>query len=85
MYPWEKPKPFDYVAFMNTHLRVNVTINGEPVGSFAVLDDGTGMDAETIMPDGTPLVFKMGGHPRTTDPVMTAVELVNYVLTNYKR
>jgi hypothetical protein len=43
------------------------------------------MDIETVMPDGTPLIFKVEGHPRTTDPAMTPTELVNYVLTNYNR
>jgi hypothetical protein len=84
MFPWEKPK-FDYVAFMDTHVRVCVSVNGEPKGSFAILDDGTKMDVETVMPDGAPLIFKISGHPRTTDPVMTPTELVNYVLTNYSR
>jgi hypothetical protein len=83
-YPWEKPK-LDYVTFMNTHLRVSVTINGERKGLFAILDDGSRMDAETVMPDGASLVFRVEGHPRTTDLRMTAAELVNYVLTNYKR
>lgn len=84
MYPWEKPK-LDYVTFMDTHLRVNVTVNGELIGSFAILDEGSSMNVETVMPDGTPLIFKAAGHPRTTDPAMTALELVNYVLTTYKR
>jgi hypothetical protein len=85
MYPWERPKPFDYVAFMNTHIRVSVTVNGMLKGLFAVLDDGTDMNVSTVMPDGTPLVFKVEGHPRTTDPIMTPVQLVNYVLTGNKR
>jgi hypothetical protein len=85
MYPWEKAEPLTYVQFMDTHLRVSVTIGDEPKGSFAILDDGTKMDIETVMPDGTPLIFKVEGHPRTTDPAMTPTELVNYVLTNYNR
>lgn len=82
-YPWEKPK-FNYIHFMDTHVRVNVFINGDRVGSFAIIDEGAKMDAETVLPDGTPLVFRVEGHPRTTDPRMTVIELVNYVLTNYK-
>lgn len=83
IYPWEKPK-FNYIEFMNTHVRVSVIINDELKGSFAILDDGTRMEAKTVMPDGTSLVFKVEGHPRTTDQRMTVTELVNYVLTNYK-
>jgi hypothetical protein len=82
-YPWDKPK-MTYVQFMDTHLRVSVSIDGELKGSFAILDEGTRLDVETVMPDGTPLIFKVEGHPRTTDPMMTATELVSYVLTNYK-
>jgi hypothetical protein len=86
MYPWETPKPaMTYVEFMDRYVRVSVSINGELKGSFAILDEGTRLDVETIMPDGTPLIFKVEGHPRTTDPMMTATELVNYVLTEYKR
>lgn len=83
MYPWEKPQ-FNYVEFMDNHVRVSVTINDELKGSFAILDDGTRMETKTIMPDGTSLVLKVEGHPRTTDQRMTVTELVNYVLTNYK-
>ena len=83
-YPWETPKPFDYISFMDNHVRVRVSVGGELKGSFAVLDDGTEMNVKTVMPDGTPLVFKIQGHPRTTDPVMTPTELVNYVLSNYR-
>lgn len=85
MYPWEQKPRLDYIRFMDTHVRVSVTINGELKGRFAILDDGTSMNVETVMPDGTPLVFRMEGHPRTTDPIMTATDLVSYVLTNYKR
>jgi len=70
---------------MDTHLRVSVSINGEKKGTFAVLDDGTDMNVQTIMPDGMSLVFKVEGHPRTTDKMLTLVELVDYVLTAYKR
>lgn len=70
---------------MDTYLRVSVTINGEKKDTFAVLDDGTDMNVDTVMPDGTPLVFRVEGHPRTTDKMMTLVELVDYVLTAYKR
>jgi len=80
-YPWE----FNYQNFMDTHLRVSVSINGEKKGTFAVLDDGTDMNVQTIMPDGMSLVFKVEGHPRTTDKMLTLVELVDYVLTAYKR
>jgi hypothetical protein len=81
-YPWEPDPLADYITFMNTHLRVVVYVNGTSFGSFAVVDEGVNMNVDTAMPDGTPLVFKVEGHPRTTDPVMTATELVNYVLTN---
>lgn len=84
-YPWEAPKPFDYQAFMDTHIRVSVVVGGEPKGSFAVLDEGVNMNVDTVMPDGTSLVFKVEGHPRTTDLAMSAAELVNYILTNFKR
>ena len=80
-YPWE----FNYQNFMDTYLRVSVSINGEKIGTFAVLDDGTDMNVQTIMPDGVSLVFKVEGHPRTTDKMLTLVELVDYVLTAYKR
>lgn len=79
-YPWE----FDYPKFMDTHVRVSVTIDGKLIGSFAIVDEGAKMDVETVMPDGASLIFKVEGHPRTTDQRMTAAELVNYVLTNYK-
>lgn len=79
-YPWE----LDYIKFMDTHIRVSVIINGQLKGCFAILDDGTNMNVDTIMPDGTSLVFKTEGHPRTTDQRMTATQLVDYVLTNYK-
>ena len=80
-YPWE----FDYTDFMNRHIRVNVYIDDELKGSFAIEDEDTNMDVETVMPDGRRLVFKKEGHPRTSDQRLTAMELVNYVLTNYKR
>jgi hypothetical protein len=72
------------MKFMDSHLRVNVFVNGTMKGSFAILDEGIDMNVETIMPDGTPLIFKVEGHPRTTDPEMTANDLVTYVLNNYK-
>lgn len=84
MFPWEQKPEFDYIRFMDSHIRVSVSINGHPKGSFAILDEGTDLNVETVMPDGTPLVLKVEGHPRTTDPIMTAVDLVSYVLTNYK-
>jgi hypothetical protein len=80
IYPWE----FNYQNFMDTHIRVSVSINGERKGSFAIVDDGTNMDVNTITPDGLPLVFKVEGHPRTTDKRMTVTELIDYVLSNYK-
>lgn len=84
-YPWEQKSEIDkYIKFLDTHTRVRVAINGHAIGTFSVLDEGTDLNVETIMPDGTPLVFKVDGHPRTTDPTMTVMELVNYVLTNYK-
>jgi hypothetical protein len=83
MYPWEKPK-FDYVTFMDTHVRVKVFINGHLKGSFAVIDEGINMNVETVMPDGTPLIFRIEGHPRTTDPRMRIIELVSHVLETYK-
>jgi hypothetical protein len=82
-YPWEIPK-LDYQTFMDTHVRVSIFIDNELKGSFAIVDDGTNMDVKTVMPDGRQLVFKNGGHPRTTDQRMTVMELVNYVLENYK-
>jgi hypothetical protein len=86
-YPWEKPKiDFErYIAFMDCYIRVSVTINGIVAGYFSVVDDGTNLNTETVMPDGVPLVFKKEGHPRTTDPIITLTELVDYVLTHYKR
>jgi hypothetical protein len=87
VYPWEQ-KPelalIDYVKFMDTHVRVCVSIDGEIRGSFAIIDDGTNMDAEVALPNGKPLVFKIRGQPRTVDPIMTATELIHHVLTNYK-
>jgi hypothetical protein len=79
MYPWE----FNYQTFMDTHIRVIVSIDGELKGSFAVLDEGANLNVQTSMPDGRSLVFKNGGHPRTTDPRMTIEELVKHVLTSY--
>jgi hypothetical protein len=84
MYPWEKPKPLNYIEFMDTHVRVSVTINGQLKGSFAIVDEGIDMNAYTVMPDGISLMLKVEGHPRTTDQRMTITELVSYVLTNYK-
>jgi hypothetical protein len=79
-YPWE----FNYQNFMDTHVRVSVFIDNELKGSFAVVDDDTSMDVNTVMPDGRQLVFKNGGHPRTTDRRMTVLELVQYVLENFR-
>ena len=84
MYPWEKKPKFDYTEFMDRYVRVRVFIDGELRGSFAVEDDDTDMDVQTVMPNGKTLVFKNGGHPRTTDQRMTVTDLVNYVLTNFK-
>lgn len=83
MYPWEQKPKLTYVQFMDTHVRVSVAVNGEHKGDFAILDDGTNMNVQTVLPDGTPLTFKVEGHPRTTDPMMTLTELVNYVLREY--
>ena len=82
-YPWEKP--FDYVKFMNEHVRVSVIVGENGKEYFSVVDDGTDMNVVTNMPDGRSLVFKAEGHPRTMDRVFTATDLVNYVLTNHKR
>lgn len=82
-WPWEKDPLEEYVTFMNTHVRVNVTINGTAIGSFAIVDEGINMNVNTALPNGTPLTFKVEGHPRTTDPVMTANDLVSYVLEKH--
>jgi hypothetical protein len=84
-WPWEQPALTlrDYVTFMDSHVRISVVIDGTPIGSFAVRDEGVNMNVDTVMPDGRPLMFKVEGHPRTTDPVMTSIELVNHVLANY--
>lgn len=79
-WPWERDPLADYIRFMDSHLRVVVLVNGTMIGSFAIVDEGVNMNVETVMPDGTPLVFKVEGHPRTTDPVMTATELIKYIL-----
>jgi hypothetical protein len=84
MYPWEKPKPLNYIEFMDGHVRVSVIRTNGKKEYFSVVDDGFDMNVETTMPDGTSLIFKVEGHPRTTDQRMTITELVSYVLTNYK-
>lgn len=80
MYPWE----FNYTEFMDSYVRVSVTCANGRKEYFSIVDDGTDMNVETVMPNGAPLVFKVEGHPRTTDRRMTLTDLVNYVLTNYK-
>lgn len=80
IYPWE----FNYSKFMDTHIRVSVTIDGQFKGSYAILDEGLDMNVETIMPDGASLVFKVESHPRTTDQRMTATELISYLLEHYR-
>lgn len=84
IYPWEQKPKLTYIQFMDSYVRVSVSINGVLKGSFAILDEGTNMNVETVMPDGSSLVFKKDGHPRTMDPMMTVTQLVDYVLTNYK-
>ena len=85
IYPWEKPE-FDYIRFMDHHIRVSVSIDGDLKGMFAVSDKGYNniKDVETVMPDGRSLTLKVEGHPRTMDPIMTADELVSYILERYK-
>lgn len=73
-----------YVQFMDTHVRVSVSVDGHVRGTFAILDEGVNMNAEFALPDGTPLTIKVEGHPRTTDPMMNVTELVNFALSNYK-
>jgi hypothetical protein len=83
MYPWEAKPKFDYIAFMDTHIRVSVFINGHPQGSFSILDEGMDLNVESNLPDGTPLVFKVTGHPRTKEPRMSITELVHHILEAY--
>jgi hypothetical protein len=79
-YPWE----FNYQQFMDTHIRVSVSINATK-RMFAVLDEGINMNVEMVLVDGTPVTIKVEGHPRTTDPRITITELVNFLLTDQKR
>lgn len=81
IWPWE----FNYIEFMNSHVRVSVTCADGKKEYFSVLDDGTSLNVDTVMPDGSPLIFRVEGHPRTTDRRTNVADLVNYVLTNYKR
>ena len=86
-YPWEqKPelKLLDYVRYMDAHVRVSVNVDGHPRKFFAVVDDGTNMNAEMIMLNGELVTLKVEGHPRTYDPIATTTQLVNYLMETYK-
>jgi hypothetical protein len=96
--PWEQPTPqepeppqkplptlLDYVAFLDTHVRVRVSIGGGVIGFFAVVDNGKNMEMTERLPDGRILVTEqMPGVPRSYDPIMTVPQLVAYVVTQVK-
>jgi hypothetical protein len=82
MLPWDKPK-LTYPQFMDSYLRVSVSVDGHPRKMFSVLDEGASMNAEMVMLDGKLVTIKVEGHPRTTDPMITTTELVNYIMNNF--
>jgi hypothetical protein len=84
MLPWDKPKPFDYQTFMDTHLRVSVSVDGHPRKMFSVLDEGANLNAEMVMLNGKFVTIRVEGHPRTTDETITTTQLVNYIMDHYK-
>jgi hypothetical protein len=83
MLPWDKPK-LTYTQFMDTHLRVSVSVDGHPRKMFSVLDEGANLNAEMVMLNGQLVTIKVEGHPRTTDPMITTTQLVNYIMEHYK-
>jgi len=83
MLPWEKPK-LSYPAFMDTHLRVSVFVDGRLDRTFAVLDEGANMNAEMVTLHDQLISIKVEGHPRTTDQRITTTQLVNYIMDYYK-
>ena len=77
-FPWEKPKSeFErYREFMDSHIRVSITVNGYLKTCFSVLDDGTNMNVQFAGVE-----VKNEGHPRTGERIVNATELVEYILT----
>jgi hypothetical protein len=51
---------------------------------FSVLDEGANLNAEMVMLNGQLVTIKVEGHPRTTDPMITTTQLVNYIMEHYK-
>jgi hypothetical protein len=76
-FPWEPPRSeFErYRAFMDSHVRIGVSVNGGKKAFFSILDNGTKLETDT-----NGVLIKIEGHPRTTDPVLTVSELVNYII-----
>jgi hypothetical protein len=72
-----------YVQFMDTHVRVSVSMDGVPKRNFAVIDEGVNMNATLTMLNGNTVTIKVEGHPRSVDPIVTTTQLVNFVLDNY--
>ncbi len=71
----------DYIDFMDSHVRVRAFKNGEQIGTFSVITDGTELGAEVTLQNGASFVIRVIGHPVTTDPIVTPEELANYLLT----
>ncbi len=85
-YPWEIETVAgltlpDYIAFIDSHVRVRAFKNGEQIGTFSVITDGTELGAEVTLQNGASFVIRVIGHPVTTDPIVTPEELANYLLT----
>jgi hypothetical protein len=77
--PWES-----YSDFMDTHVRVSLSIDNITKEYLSIVDGGINLNAVVGR-----VTVKYEGHPRTTDRRMTATELVNYLVekqheaTNY--
>ena len=90
-YPWESEPPLEksmlfsleaYVAFMDSHVRVRAFKNGVKLGTFSIVSDGTDLNSEISLQNGSMYRIVVVGHPVTTDPIMTPEELANYLLTS---
>lgn len=88
-FPWE-PEPEksmlisvqEYIQFMDSHVRVRAFKNEVKLGTFSIVSDGTDLNSEISLQNGSMYRIVVVGHPVTTDPIMTPEELANYLLTS---
>lgn len=75
----------DYIAFLDSHVRMRVSIGSVVKGYFAVLDEGGELECVTALPDGRPVIFEvMPGPARTNEPIATPAALVAWVIEGAK-